>query len=495
MENAEEVTRMNEIDIQTVTHRSIRGVVALVSRTFAIQIINFVSFTLIFAFLDPSKVGVFYIVSAAIAFLTYFSDIGLAAALIQKKEELTQDDLKTTFTIQQGMVVTISIIALSCSGIVAGLFHLDGAGMFLFQAFVVAFFLSSLKTIPSILLERNIQFDKLIIPQILETCAFNITLLTMAVMGYGILSYAWAVLARGVIGLITLYLLAPWKIQIGFSKPVAKRLLSFGIPFQSNSILALLKDDLLALYLGHIFAASQGYLGYITFAQKWAFTPLRLVMDNIIRITFPSFSRIREHEEVLGKAIEKSLFAAVFFIFPALMGMVILAPYFLHFIPKYRQWEPALFSLTFFAMNACLSAISTPLTNALNAIGKVKTTLYFMVFWTIATWVLTPLSINWFGFSGVAIASALISTSVVGVVYVAKKYISFSIWQAILTPSIASVFMGIVLIVISPLIITNLYILLGIVVAGASIYFAMMYILARDFIIDDIKTIVHNLKT
>ena len=494
MEKPEEASSMNEIDIQTVTHRSIKGVFALVSRTFVIQIINFVSFSLIFAFLDPSKIGVFYVVSAAISFLTYFSDIGLAAALIQKKEELTQDDLKTTFTIQQGMVITIVIVALACSGLISQVFHLDSAGLFLFQAFVVAFFLSSLKTIPSILLERQIKFDKLIIPQILETCAFNITLLTLAIMGYGVLSYAWAVLARGLFGLVTLYILAPWKIQIGFSKPVAKRLLSFGIPFQSNSILALLKDDLLALYLGQVFAASQGYLGYITFAQKWAFTPLRLVMDNIIRITFPSFSRIREHEELLGKAIEKSLFAAVIIIFPALMGMAILGPYFIHFIPKYQQWEPALLSLTFFAINAALSAVSTPLTNALNAIGKVKTTLYLMVFWTIATWVLTPLCIHLFGFTGVSIASALISTSVVGVVYITKKYITFSVLKSILTPGIASVGMGVMLIILSPMVVKNIYLLLGMVGAGAVVYFAMMYVLARDFIIEDVKLIMHNLK-
>jgi O-antigen/teichoic acid export membrane protein len=392
------------------------------------------------------------------------------------------------------MVITVVIIALASSGIISKLFHLDSAGLFLFQAFVVAFFFSSLKTIPSILLERHIQFDKLIIPQIIETCAFNITLLVLAIMGWGVLSYAWAVLARGLFGLVALYILAPWKMQIGFSKPVAKRLLSFGIPFQSNSILALLKDDLLALYLGQIFAASQGYLGYITFAQKWAFTPLRLVMDNIIRITFPSFSRIREHEEILGKAIEKSLFAAVILIFPALMGMSILGPYFLRFIPKYHQWEPALLSLVFFAINAALSAISTPLTNALNAIGRVKTTLYLMVFWTIATWVLTPLCIMWFGFNGVAIASAIISTSVVGVVYVTKKYIRFSILPAILTPSIASVVMGILLLIVSPLVIRNIYILLGMVGAGGLVYFGMMYILAKEFIIEDVKMIIGSLK-
>jgi PST family polysaccharide transporter len=227
-----------------------------------------------------------YIVSASIAFLQYFSDIGLCST-VQKKEALTDDDLKTTFTIQQVLVVTAVIIALILSPHVGNFYGLDKTGVFLFQSLVVAFFLSSLKTIPSIILERNLQFDKLVIPQVIETIVFNGTVLILALKGYGIGSYAYAVLLRGLVGLIAMYSIAPWKIGFGFSKVIAKRLLSFGIPFQSNSVLALLKDDLLILYLGTVISHAQ--LGYINFAQKWAFTPLRLVMDNIIRITFLHF--------------------------------------------------------------------------------------------------------------------------------------------------------------------------------------------------------------
>jgi len=46
-----------------------------------------------------------------------------------------------------------------------------------------------------------------------------------------------------------------------------------------------------------------------------AFAPLRLIMDNVIRITFPSFSRLQNEKEVLERAIEKSIFAACFFDF------------------------------------------------------------------------------------------------------------------------------------------------------------------------------------
>ncbi|MDP3954753.1 MAG: oligosaccharide flippase family protein, partial [bacterium] len=244
---------MEELDVKTIAKRSVNGVVALISRTFIIQLISL----LLTVFLSPSIYGVFFVVSAIIPFLSYFSDIGLAAALVQKKEPVTDDDLKTTFTIQQTLVVTIVVIAFLLSDKIATFYRLEAVGIQLFQALVIAFFLSSLKTIPSVLLERHLHFRKLVFPQIVETFLFNITILILVLKGFGVASFTYAVLVRGMSGLLIIYIIAPWMPKIGFSKKSAKKLLSFGIPFQINSILALLKDDLLIIYLGRVLPLAQ----------------------------------------------------------------------------------------------------------------------------------------------------------------------------------------------------------------------------------------------
>jgi O-antigen/teichoic acid export membrane protein len=483
---------MQEIDIATVTQRSIKGIFALTTRTFVIQIITFLANFILTIFLSPSVFGVFFVVSAAIAFLTYFSDIGLAAALIQKKEQISQDDLKTTFTIQQVLVIGLVLIALVFSNKIGRFYNLNADGVFLFQALSISFFLSSLKTIPSILLERNLNFQKLVIPQIVETLFFNFVVVILAVKGYGISSFTYAVLARGISGLITIYLISPWKISVGFSKESAKKLLSFGVPFQLNSFLALIKDDLFVAYIGKILPLSQ--VGYIGFAQKWAFMPLRLIMDNVIRITFPSFSRLQGEKDVLKQGIEKSIFAGSFLIFPALFGLVILSPYFINLVPKYTKWEPALLSLAFFSINAALSSVSTPLTNALNAIGKIRITLYLMIFWTAATWGLTPLLIKFLGFNGVSIASAIIATSVIFVIFIVKRFIEFSILKATAFPILASVVMGVFVYFASPVFVKGILSLLFMILAGAMIYFFCIFALAKNEIVNDVGLILKNLK-
>lgn len=483
---------MEEIDIALIKQRSIRGIFALTSRTFVIQVISFIATFILTIYLTPQVFGIFFVVSAVIAFLSYFSDVGLAAALIQKKDSITNDDLKTTFTIQQGLVISIVLLALLLSVNIGKFYNFGSDGVLLFQALAISFFLSSLKTIPSIILERDLNFQKLVIPQIVETLVFNAVVVYLAINGFGIASFTYAVLARGLSGLIVMYFISPWKVSVGFSKESAKKLLTFGVPFQLNSLLALIKDDLFIAYLGKVLPIAQ--VGYIGFAQKWAFTPLRLIMDNVIRITFPSFSRLQNEKDVLTKAIEKSIFAASFLIFPALFGLVILSPYFVNLIPKYLKWEPALLSLAFFSMNAALSSISTPLTNALNAIGKIKITLYLMVFWTIATWVMTPLFIIMYGFNGVSFASALISFSVVIVIYLVRRYVKFDIFKATIYPLVSSIVMGLAVYFLSSIFVTSILTLIFMILLGAVIYFSCVFILAKKEVLSDINLIKANLK-
>jgi O-antigen/teichoic acid export membrane protein len=426
---------MEELDIASIKKKSIKGIVALTSRTFLLQIIAFGATFLLTVFLNPATFGIFFVVSAIISFLSYFSDIGLAAALIQKKEQLTRSDLVTTFTIQQLLVFPISLVAFFLAPLIGNFYHLDAAGIVLFRALVISFFVSSLKTIPSVILERDLNFNKLVIPQIAETIGFYLVAVLMAWKGFGVTSFTWAVLTRAVVGLVLMYIISPWKIGLGIAPDIAKRLLKFGIPFQMNSFLALLKDDLMTVFLGKILPFSQ--VGYIGWAKKWAEVPLRLIMDSVIRVTFPTFSRLQHSRELLGSAINKTLFGLAVTMVPISVGLLFFVEPAVRLIPKYGKWEPALLSFYMFVIAALVAGFSTPLTNALNAVGKIKITMIFMVIWTIGTWALTLTLIHALGFNGFALGLLLLSLTIFAVVKISKNYADFSMMKQIQMPLLA----------------------------------------------------------
>jgi len=478
---------MAEIELQDVKKRSVAGILALTSRTGLLQLISSVGFFLLTIYLDLKLFGVFIVIQAASSFLNYFSDIGLAGALIQKKESLTKDDLATTFTVQQLMVLGVSTIALLLSSWVAGIYGLDQLGVVLFRVLILSFILSSLKTIPSILLERELKFSILVIPQVFEVVSFYVIAVLLAWKGFGIESLTYAVLGRAIIGLVMIYIVSPWMPRFGINSKVLKKLLSFGIPLQTNSLLGLIKDDLFTLYLGTVLPLEQ--ISLIGWAKKWADTPLRLVMDSFIRVTFPTYSRLQGMADKLRKGINKSMFFSSILIFPMAVGLILLMKPLIYVIPKYIKWEPALFSFYLFVIAAVFASISTPLTNALNAVGKVTVTLKLMILWTVLTWGLGILLVSLMGLEGVALSAVLISLTIYLVVKVSKNHFSFDVLSNITPALLSSIGMLLVGLFLPT---TRYYSIVGLVNTGL-ILVAVYLVMLRLFFWGKLKAEVVNI--
>lgn len=469
---------MAEIDIELIKQRVVKGVVALTARTFFLQVVAFIATFLLTIFLSPEVFGIFYVVSAVISFLGYFSDIGLAAALVQKKNEITHEDLSTTFVIQQSLVVALVFPAFIFSQSIADFYRLDTQGLWLLRALILAFFLSSLKTIPSVLLERRLAFDRLVIPQIVETLGFYILAVVLAWKGFGIASFTWAVLVRGALGLVVIYVVEPWKPSFVYSKSSAKTLITFGLPFQMNSFLALLKDDLLTVFLGKVLSFSE--VGYIGWAKKWAEVPLRLFMDSLMRVTFPAYSRLQGDAKTLARAIEKTLFVISAAMFPVYAGMLLFLHFLIDFIPKYQQWEPGFRSFYLFVFASILAGLTSPLMNALNATGRVNVTLKFMIGWTTATWILTSLGIFVFGYDGVAAALLLVGSSVYLVVKMLRGIVNFAFFESIRGPFVASLIQIIVYVLMLRVFPHTLPWLMAMGLAGGILFGWLLFVLDRD---------------
>lgn len=482
-----------ELDIELIKKRAISGVVTFTLRTFFIQFFTFIATLILTILLAPEIFGIFFVVSAILNFFIYFSDVGLAAALIQKKEELSRSDLVSTFTIQQIIVFVLVVLGLTFSSHIGNFYNLDHQGITLLRVLIFSLFLSSLKTIPSILLERKLNFTRLVIPQIAENITFYTIAVVLAFYNFGIASFTWAVLTRGIVGLALIYILSPFKPGIGININNTKKLISFGIPFQLNSILALLKDDLLTVFLGKILTFSQ--IGYIGWAQKWSLVPVRFIVDNVNKVTFPAYSRLQSHKQELGKAIEKSLFFVTYFVYPSVFGIVAIAPKLIEVIPRYQKWEPALPLLYLFAINAFFSAISTTFTNTLFAIGRPKIVLKFMIFWTSAIWLLTfPLVIR-FGYIGVGIASAIVAMTSLGIIYFVKKEVQITVSKNIFGPLLISIIMFIIVKMLAMNYVTNLLNLLAVVLIGIIVYLVLSFSIFKKHLIEDVKIIIKSLIT
>jgi O-antigen/teichoic acid export membrane protein len=430
-----------QTNILEVKRKTISGVASYFIRTAILQTVGLAAAAVLSAFLNPEDFGIYGFVMQLIGLMVFFSDVGLAAALIQKKAEPTIVELRTAFSAQQ--LLAWFIVAVIGGLVALGVFteKIGTAGEWVLLSLAISFPLASLKTIPSIILERKLEFNKLVLPQIVEQLAFNGLLIYLAWNNYGVISYAYAILVRSILGVIVMYFIQSWSIGVSLNRVALRGLLQFGIKFQLNDLLARVKDQLFYLLLGWYLPLRE--FGYMQWAKNWSMYPYNLTVQNIMAVTFPTFSRLQDRKDLLKKAIEKSIFFISTAIFPLLIGMVVFLEPILSLVPRYGKWQPAVFSFVLFTLSIAWSAISTPLVNTLNAIGEINQSLKLMTLWTVLTWVLTPLFLWWFGFNGVAMAAFLISFTSILPVRMVQKIVQVDIWGQVKLALIASLLMAV----------------------------------------------------
>lgn len=462
-----EIQEVENIKIKTTT-----SIIFLTIRNFGIQAVSMIGFFILTILLGTGEIGLFAIVAESVSVLGYFSDVGLAPTLIQQKQTPSIKQLRTSFFIQQVLVlialVTVAIIYPQIS-----LSRSYGSKeMWITVSLCFSFLAASLKTVPSILLERELNFKLLSTIDIIENLVFYVVAVAFAFMGFGGYSYAIATFSRSILGLVIIYYRAPWNIGISFSVDTAKELFKYGIPFQLNSFIAMAKDRLSNLLVAGIIGRDS--FGLLAWSQKGPRIPLNF-MDAIMKVTFPTFARIQDDPELLKKSLSRSVFFIAVVVFPALAGISVIAPDLISIIPKYSKWAPAILPMYLFAINAAIAAVTTPLTNAFNAVGKITITTRLMIMWTVLTWIFFPILSRQYGYIGTATANLIVGLSSFIVWLIARDIFGINVLKTIIHPLIATIFIVISSLVIDMTGTAPLYSIFLKILIGTAIYLTYQY--------------------
>lgn len=455
-------------------------------------VLGFIANIVLTIYLSPKIFGIYITVLSIIALLNYFSDIGLAASLIQR-EKIDDDDVKTAFTMQQIIISSLIILGILLTQPIMKFYGLAYDGKILYWTLLAGFFISSLKTIPSVFLERHLNFHKIVTVQVIENTAFYVTVSLLALSGFGLMSFAWGVLVRAFTGLILMYSLSPWMPRFGISKKSMSHLLSYGVPFQSMSFLALFKDELVTLLLGKLIGFEK--LGYIGWAKKWAESTLRIIMDNVSKVVFPLFARIQTDKAKQSTVLNKVLRYQSMIIIPSLLGIALVMPLIVDVLPQYKKWEPALPLFYIFIASSLFTSYLTPFINFFSAIGKIKLSLGFMVFWTVMMWVLVYPLTTLFGIYGFPLTILAIAMTSVFVAMKARTMVPYNFIESTYKYFISGFIMFIVTIMVryyTTGIQIGLLRIMLVVATGIFSYYLSLLLLFKENLIRDLHAEYHT---
>lgn len=461
---------------ESVTDKVSKSAVALILRQIFVFVINVAGGILLARLLTPEEFGIYAIVIFVMNFLKVFGDVGLAASLIRKKDEPTQEEYAAIFTIQQLLVVGVVIIFWVLAPWLVQTYELSEGYVWLFRLVALSLIATSFMVIPQVQLERELSFDRIAVIEVSQAVAFNVVAVLLAWYGYGAFALGWGLIARSAAGGILANVVRPWAIALKWQWGIVRKHLQFGIPFQATSLIGTINSALNPVLIAMVFGmASAGYVEWAIILVGYLQRPLLLLN----RLLFPTYSKLRENEQKLEEAVNYT-YVASSLIFFGLAGILYgLAPEIVKVVYT-DKWLPALPLLYLLIIANAFIPMSMPNGALAYALGWAKTVLYLNIGKSLFLWASVIILINIMD-SYIAYGYAMILTETLHLIlyYMLKKPlpgISLIRTQAIF--AIAALCTGITLKMLSTYYgyVSFLY-LVGALAAGGVIYIIYSYIL------------------
>lgn len=398
----------SNVDHASLRRKAVSGAVTLVARAVVLQVLVFAGNLVLARILDPRDFGVFSISQFALLFFMYFGDAGLAGRLVQQHDKPSVRLLSSVLWLQ--LVVSAAVIA--TVWVASPLSHriwtdLPDGSEWLLRALSFELLLTAARTVPSLLMERELQFGRLSALEVSNQLVFYFAAIPLALLGHHVWALVAGVLVRATCGVMLAYALRPFRPVRAFDWDALRPIVRFGIPYQMKNLVGFVINALVPVYAGHVLGVRA--VGLLGWSRNLANTPIKLV-DAMGRVGFPLYSRLQGNPRALGNALGRSVqvCAAGTFVFIAVV--LGLGPQIIHI--AYPKWTDALVLLDIFAAALSVGFLSPLVAAAFDAIGKPKVFLKLGILWTAVGCIAVPFTTARWGIVGFALG--FVSQMVVG---------------------------------------------------------------------------------
>ncbi|MDX5421589.1 MAG: lipopolysaccharide biosynthesis protein [Hymenobacteraceae bacterium] len=273
--------------------------------------------------LDPEAFGLVALSGVILRFGSYFANLGLNKAIIQK-EELEQEHIRAAFTssVLLGVLFTAVIWAFAP---VAAMFFKNPEAIPIVRVMALSFFINGVSATSVSLLERNMQFKAI---SILETISYVIAYLgagiVLAYLDFGVWSLVYASLLQTALVALGSYAIIRHNILFLFSWPAYKPLFSYGSRMSFISFLEFLSINLDTILIGRFLGEYR--LGIYNRARELISQPMHMLTRTLIKVVFPSFSKLQSDSVKLGRVYLSSITLLAAIVIPVCLGILVAAP-------------------------------------------------------------------------------------------------------------------------------------------------------------------------
>ncbi len=363
--------------------------------------------------LTPEVFGLYAILVFVITAGVRSSELGLGAALIQRRDLDPAAGLGVAFTATFGLALALGAAIAAAAPLVARWPGVSSDVTAPVRWLALLVVLSSLRMPAMVLLERRLAYLPLTVAETADTVTFHAVAIAAAIAGAGLWSFVMGALAARAVNLVVLWGAARWRPTLRWSWRELAPVMKFGILFQASVLVTIAGDAVVPIFV----TAWSGVtgVGFLNWAATLAFLPLQVV-SIAGRVLFPALSSLQADTERFAEATARALNRVTAVLYPAAALLLAGADPVVRLIFG-EAWLPAIPAVRCFCLSAIIGGTSTIFVHALYSLGRADIVFRLNLASAVLLWAITLVLVPWLGFVGFAVAS--VSLACAGVSYTA----------------------------------------------------------------------------
>jgi len=398
------------------------------------RVVGFVRLTILARLLLPDDFGLFALVTVFIGGIVALSDVGIASAVIQKRD-LDADFLDTAWHFGWMRGVLLAVICWVAAPWLADFF----AHPELFDLLRIAALIPLIQGLTSMsapLLERGLSFDRLLLMTLAHEAMQTIVAIGLAWwLNWGAAALVYGLLGGHVFAVIVSYKLHDYRPHVCFSMDAARGLWAYGGYLLGAGILIYAMTNLDDAVIGRLLGMDA--LGYYSVAFMLVGYLTSRIVSLSNQVMFPAYAGIQSDVARMLRVMCRHAHLTAAVLTPLVIGAALLPEAVIQ-LAVGRQWLPAVHVFVVLLLMGWMRGCATTFGPVLLARGRTRAMykmkwIEFLVF-SVA---IIP-AVHFFGIVGAAwVLAAVYMLSLVLHLWLVQADLGISLW-----PVLAELFTG-----------------------------------------------------
>ncbi len=316
---------------------AIRSMLWNLTETFGLRAIQLVVSVILARLLLPEQFGLIGMLTLFMALAQSLLESGFGSALIQKKEA-NQLDACSVFYLNLLVAIVLALVLYGAAPLIAGFYQAPPL-LPLTRFLCLNILFSVFVLVPSTLLAKRMDFKRLVTVSVISVVISGAVGVGLAIMGKGVWSLAVQMVLNTLIRAVLLWKVSHWRPSLIFSRASLSSMFSFGSRMMMSGLLHTFFENIYQPLIGKMYSAAD--VGFYVRAQTLQDAAMQPAGFALGRVMFPALSPMQDDPVRLKQAARKTITTAVFFHFPLMIGLLVVADSLITVLLTER-WAPSI---------------------------------------------------------------------------------------------------------------------------------------------------------